>query len=109
MTAREFIAEKLRELHAKFPQIQIRYEYRMSTQSHLIEVMPLHFFENDEAYAHEEEKIRDEFESLFLPEDILFISEGFLTEIEYADLELGYGERIPFDKGTPDIKFSLDD
>lgn len=110
MKAREFIAEKLRKLHAEFPQIRIRYEYRFCTGSHIIEVKPLRFFENDEAYGDEEESIWDEFEALFPQEHILFISEGFLTEIEHADLELGYGERIHFDKaGVPDIKFTLDD
>ena len=70
--------------------------------------MPIRFFRNED-YAYEEARIWDEFEARFPQEHIVFISEGFLTEIEHADLELGHGEKILFDKRIPDIEFSLDD
>ena len=109
MTASEFVTKELKALHAKFPQIRIRYEYRFCTGRHIIEVIALSFFENDEDYILEEKKIWDEFESLFLQEDILFISEDSLTEIEHADLklgyELGYREKIHLDKPIPEFKF----
>lgn len=90
MTARDYIEEKLTLLAKKFIDIQIRYEYRANTRSHLIEIIPLSFFEEDEAYFKEESAIEDEFEQLFPSENIVFISEGSLTVIKKADMELGY-------------------
>ena len=94
MTAKTFIKEKLRELHYKFEDIQIRYEYRAETQTHLVEICPLNFFNENKSYCNEEEIIENEFECLFPEETIVFISDGFLSEIKNADLKLGYTETI---------------
>ena len=99
MIAKDFIEEKLRLLASKFIDIQIRYEYRANTNSHLIEIIPLSFFEGNETYFEEEAKIEDEFEQLFPSENIVFISEGSLTVIKRADLELGY-DKVIFDNNT---------
>ena len=93
MTAKDFTEERLRLLASKFIDIQIRYEYRANTRSHLIEIIPLSFFEENESYFEEEAKIEDEFEQLFPSENIVFISKGSLIAIKKADLELGYKKK----------------
>jgi len=92
MKSKEFIKAKLNYLYAIFNEVKIRYEYRANTFSHLIEIIPLSFFEKNEEYMIIESEIEEEFESLFLNENILFISEGSLSEIINPEFQLGYNE-----------------
>jgi hypothetical protein len=96
MNSKEFLTAKLKELSSIFEDIKIRYEYRKSTCSHIIEIIPLAVFRNNEDYMSAEANLEDEFEHLFPQEDIVFISEGSLTEIKDPDLILGYNS-IVFD------------
>lgn len=105
MNAKEFIEVKLRELASRFSDVKIRYEYRVNTLSHIIEVIPLSFFEKNEDYLIEEANIENKFEELFPLENIVFISKGSLTEIKNSDLEFGY-DRITFSYGN--IKFEFE-
>ena len=94
MNSKDFIKHKLNELFSKFEGIQIRYEYRANTQSHIIEVIPLSFFESNAQYMEFEAMIEDQFEQLFTNENIVFVSQDSLTEIKQVDFELGYKEII---------------
>ena len=94
MKAKEFITEKLKELFELFENIQIRYEYRNSTNSHIIEIKPKSLFEEDEAYMEMEADLEKEFEQLFPSENIVFISEGSITEIKDAVFELKHFNTI---------------
>ena len=94
MNSKDFIKEKLNELFSKFGGIQIRYEYRANTQSHIIEIIPLSFFESNAHYMEFEAMIEDEFEQLFTNENIVFVSQDSLTEIKQVDFELGYTDII---------------
>lgn len=96
MKAKVFLEKKLEELFSKFEEIKIRYEYMANTRSHIVEIMPFSLFEENKDYLVEETNIEDEFELLFPTENIVFISEGSLTEIKNADIELGY-DKILFD------------
>jgi len=107
MKSKEFIKDKLDCLYAKFNNIKIRYEYRANTYSHLIEILPFSFYEQDEEYMVIESKIEEEFESKFPDENILFISEGSLSEIKNPEFQLGYNE-ITFDNETSNVEFIVD-
>ncbi len=107
MKAKEFVEGKLKELASKFKEVIIRYEYRANTQSHLVEVVPLSFFEGNEAYLIEEAKLENEFETIFPMENIVFISEGSLTEIKKIDLEIG-PRIITFDYIKSTIEFEVE-
>lgn len=96
MKAIEYLEIKLQELFLKFEEIQIRYEFRENTQSHLVEIIPSSLFEKNETYLEEEAKIEDEFEDLYPTENIVFITKGSLTEIKKVDLTFGY-DKITFD------------
>lgn len=90
MESIEFIKKRLTELHGIFLDIQIRYEYRANTQSHIIEVIPYSFFEGNEEYMSYEYNMEDEFENTFPDENILFISDDSLTEINEPIFLAGY-------------------
>ncbi len=90
----DFIENWLKNIAINFQEAKIRYEYRKSTQSHLIEILPLAFFEQEEAYLMEELKFEDEFEKLFPNENVVFISEDSLTKIQHSDFELGYNNFV---------------
>jgi len=107
MKSKKFIKEKLELLFAQFNDIKIRYEYTANTYSHLIEVTPLDFFEENERYMTLEAELEEEFESLFPSENIVFISEGSLSEIKSAEFELG-GKSITFDNEVNNIEFVVD-
>ena len=107
MKSKEFIVAKLNELYSKFNNIKIRYEYRANTYSHLVEIIPLSFFEASEEYMTIEATIEDEFESIFPSENIVFISEGSLSEINNPEFTLGY-EVIKFDNEALSIDFIVE-
>ena len=107
MKSKEFIEAKLNELYSKFNSIKIRYEYRANTYSHLVEIIPLSFFEASEEYMTIEANIEDGFESIFPSENIVFISEGSLSEINNPEFTLGY-EVIKFDNEALNIDFIVE-
>ncbi|SMO77669.1 hypothetical protein SAMN06265379_107109 [Saccharicrinis carchari] len=107
MNSRQFLETKLNELHSRFNEVQIRYEYRANTNSHIIEVIPLSFFEDNEEYMNVEAGIEEEFESSFPNENILFVSEDSLTEIKSPILEWGY-ELIKFDNEVFNLEFVVE-
>lgn len=107
MKSIEFLETKLNELYAKFSDVKIRYEYRANTYSHLIEIIPLSFFEGNEEYISLEANIEDEFEASFPNENIVFISEGSLSEINNPDLKLGY-DVIKYNNEVLNIDFIVD-
>lgn len=107
MKSKEFIEQKINQVFSQFSDIKIQYEYRANTYSHLIEVTPLVFFKENERYITLETAIEDEFESLFPNENIVFISEGSLSEINSPDIKLGYGS-ITFENEVVNIDFIVD-
>ena len=88
MESKTYIIKKLEELKNLIENIEIKYEYRTSTNTHIIEINPISVFNNDNLYIQFEEDIQDEFESLFHFEEILFISEESLTKIRNVEFEL---------------------
>jgi hypothetical protein len=87
----KFIEDKLKMLFDRFPKANIRYEHRENSNTHLVEVTPL-FFYNNESYRIIETEIEDEFEMLYPGEIIIFISEDSLNKICEPNIEY-LGER----------------
>ena len=50
MKSKQYLLDKLQELSLNFKDIKIRYEHRLNTSSHLIEVIPLAIFQSNEEY-----------------------------------------------------------
>ncbi len=94
MNAKEYLIKKLNFLSEKFEDVKIRYEFRSNTQTHIVEIIPLSFFSENENYIQFEIELENEFEQLFPNENILFVSDDSLTEIIAPDLKLGYDKII---------------
>jgi len=69
MESKNFLKSKLGELHSKFPNLSIKYQYDAYTQNHIVEIIPLDEFEKNEDY------IAFESDLCFEPE--LFILSSF--------------------------------
>lgn len=89
MTAKDYIRQELTRIWNSFPEVQFRYEFKIHTNTHVIEVIPVSFFEENEEYLRLESDFEFEFEQIFPEEEILFISEGSLTEIQNAEFHIG--------------------
>lgn len=90
MKSIDFIKNRLKELYKMFNYIKIRYNYNPNTNSHLVEIIPLSFFETNKEYIDAEIEFEEEFEMQFPEENIIFISENSLSEINNPIFELGY-------------------
>jgi hypothetical protein len=89
--SQKFIIEKLNNLYSSLIDVKIRYEFREYMSTHLIEILPLETFENNQDYILIEMEIQDEFECSFGEnEEILFISSDSLNEIRDIHYSLGY-------------------
>ncbi len=82
MKSIDFVIERLESLYSTIENINIRYEYRQTTSTHIIEITPKDIFDSNEDYIIYEEKIEGEFKTAFFDENILFISSESLTEIK---------------------------
>lgn len=94
MNSQEFIIDKLRNLSYKYSDLKIRYEFRANTLSHIVEILPVTFFETKLEFIVDEVELEKEFEQAYPLENIVFVSENSLTEIRRVDLELGYDGKI---------------
>ncbi len=94
MNSQEFIIDKLRNLSYKYSDLKIRYEFRANTLSHIVEILPVTFFETKLEFIVDEVELEKEFEQAYPLENIVFVSENSLTEVRRVDLELGYDGKI---------------
>jgi len=89
MTAKNFILNRLEELSERFPEVRFTYEFRSGSNTHVIEVLPLGFFQENDQYLESEYLFEKEFEEAFPNEEILFISSDSLVQIEKAERTFG--------------------
>ena len=61
MKPSEFINKKIKYLKFKFKDIEIKYQYKITTNTHVIHISPLSLYENNIEYLFEEEDIENEF------------------------------------------------
>ncbi len=101
--AKEFIINKLQKIFNSYEDIKLRYEYRSDT--HIVEVMPLQVFHDNEFILLEND-LEIEFEESFPMEEILFISEESLTEIKTPIFELGYSTIFEFENTSIEFEFN---
>lgn len=81
MNPSEFINKKIKYLKFKFKDIEIKYQYKITTNTHIIKILPLSLYENNIEYIMEEEDIENEFTELYPFEELLFISDDSLIQI----------------------------
>ena len=85
MTPIDFIISELKNLHSKFTNSNIRYEY--SNSSHLVEVTPQEFY-NSDRYMQYELDLEDRFFEIYPSEDLIFISDQSLSKITNPIFEI---------------------
>ena len=86
--AKEFLRKKLEKISLEIEDVEIAYEYRVTTQTHIIEIKPNSVFEHSKEYIDKEIDLENEFSDQFPGEELLFISEDSLTEIESPEFVL---------------------
>jgi hypothetical protein len=84
----EYIKGKIDELMAMFPEIQIRYENHFISNTNLIEIDPIEFYENSEEFQKWEDETVFEFIDRFPDQTITFISKNAIVGIDKVDYEV---------------------
>ncbi len=86
MNSKQYIYNKLKELHSQFPSLAIKYKHDSYTQMHIVDIMPLSEYENNKDFMRFETEIGYEFDNMFFPESVMFISYNSLTQITNPEL-----------------------
>lgn len=86
MGSKDFLIRKLNELHNKFSNLSIKYQYDSHTENHIVEILPLNEFNDNDEYVRFESDLSYEFDTLFFPESIMFVSEESLTQVNNPEL-----------------------
>lgn len=88
MEPKEFLISRLNELFLKLENIEISYEYRDYSNTHLVEVKPASAYLNCEEYIEDELALEKAFNDTFPSQELLFITEGSLTQISLPEFIL---------------------
>jgi len=81
MNPKEFIKARLNELRNIFPELSFKYKSNPNTSTHIVDVRPLDCYNENPDYIKYEADFGFEFDNIFYPETILFVSEDSLTQI----------------------------
>lgn len=88
ITPKEFLIKELTNIFHKIGTIDIRYEFSKEDDTHLIEVTPVSEFDSNNDYLIMERELLFEFNNLFFPSTVLFVSEGSLNQITSPEFVL---------------------
>lgn len=88
MNSVNFIKEKLNYLVDLYPTIKFRYKFSKLSQMHIVEVTPKELFRNNDEYAKLEFDISSQFDTIYFPECLHFISTDSITKIDNAEFEV---------------------
>ena len=82
MKAQETIIAELNQVVEKFPQLQIKYDFDASDNTHSIEVLPLSFYKNNKDYADFEMDFTFRMIKEFPYHFLFFVSDETMHQIE---------------------------
>src|SRR5690554_3557234 len=88
--SRTFLKSNLKKLFLELENIEISYEYRVSSNTHIVEVKPTSIYRNCTKYIEKELALEASFYDNFPDESIHFISEESLTQIKTPNLILKF-------------------
>ena len=88
MTSFDFICLKINELQAKMPSLSIRYQYDRLRDDHIVEVLPAEVYNDNYKFAELETGLSLEFMDQFPDQNLMFVTEGSLIEVESVDFEI---------------------
>jgi len=107
MNPKEYIKSRLNELRNFFPELSFRYKFIQHSSTHIVDVRPMECYSTNQDYIKYEADFSYEFDNLFYPETILFISEGSLTEIKDPDFVFNanqFSEELKFTPQSVKVK-----
>jgi len=81
MSPKDFIKARLNEIRNVFPELSFKYKFNSNTSTHIVDVRPLNCYQKNKDYIKYEAEFGFEFDNIFYPETILFVSEDSLTQI----------------------------
>jgi hypothetical protein len=85
MTPKDFLKDRLQKIFNIVKSINIRYEFRETEDTHLIEVTPISEYNENDTYIEMERDLLFDFNDRFFPSTILFITEDSLNEVTSPD------------------------
>lgn len=98
MNPKDFIKNRLRKIYETVKSINIKYEYRENEDTHLIEVTPLSEFNDNSKYIEMERDLLFDFNDLYFPSTILFVSDNSLNKVISPEFALRmYREEYPIE------------
>ena len=103
-----FLRNNLNKIFLKLDNVEISYEFRGLSNTHIIEVKPNSIYSNCIEYIDMEIELEEEFMMKFPEEEILFISEESLTSIEMPLFVLKYKVQYSFANLYTPIKVKND-
>jgi len=106
MNSKDYIKSGLQKLLKLYPQLTFYYQFDSKTNLHQVLVDPKIEFVSNHAFKNDEADFIFDFDNLFFPESVVFISEGSLISIStpefilYAPLEVETFSDYSFNLGN---------
>lgn len=88
MTASENLKEQLKHLAFMFPFGKFSYEYDKFSGMHIVQVGPLVLYDFDDKYKDIETKLSIDFDNVYYPESVLFVSDNSLNQVSNPEFEI---------------------
>lgn len=82
MKSQEYIKEHLRGIVNEFPQISFSYQYDKIENLHIVQVTPIAQYVSNQEYKDAECDLTFEFDNLFFPESLVFVSDESLIQVD---------------------------
>ena len=101
------IIGKLESFISVFLSSKVRYEYDEKSRSHMIEVLPIEIYQQNDDYIEWESETFDEFISKYPSENICFISDDSLVKIDSPVFEKEGLYYTPFSVERKSIVFDM--
>ncbi len=98
---KEFLKSNLKKIFLEIEGIEISYEFRLSSSTHLVEVKPKSIYDS-KAYIDKEIELEERFYENFPNEDLMFINENSLTQLMSPEFSFKFKVRYDlFNLFTP--------
>lgn len=77
-----FLKSSLKRIFLELDNIEVAYEFRLSSNTHIVEVKPNSVYTDCKKYINKEIELEEAFNKNFPNEELLFITENSLTQIK---------------------------
>jgi hypothetical protein len=98
MNSKEYIKGRLQKLIKLYPSLVFSYQFDERENLHLVQVDPQSEFESNKAFQGDEADFIFEFDNLFFPESVVFVSKNSLVSVnspEYVIESYTHEEVLP--------------